>query len=683
MRKFIFFTTIICFSYLIFGCTNLNLDKYWNELKFTDISSKMEFSNGDIIKGDFSAPTKIGNATLTYTPLNKNITLKDNLFKISPIILNDQLIRIEATLNINGLSFNKEYELVLKKTPVYRITLPSEYSISNLNSIPNIKINEASFYFLQGQNLDITLPNTENKKVYLVENNKSSTKKEITSEITNNVYKFNPSNNINDFTITTEDITFKLTAVFEDGERATLKETHIINSEYVLPPAFKDGYKFIKWVLKDNPDIEVSKITFDKDYVIKPIFEKGYKLQYDLDGGSLDEEIPSGFANNEEYNLPVPKKDGYTFIKWIDIETNEEVSKITFNKDYSIKAIYQRSNFYVVEFDYNGGVDSSGNKSRPAEEINANTYIESLPTLTHPDTTVEFVGWYNNLHKISFPYKVEKSETLKAIFKKIIYYDITYDYNGGKDSEGNTSRPNQKLKANTKIENLPDLIHPNTALTFVGWFDSKGKISFPYEVNDDETIRAVFKKEIKVYFDLNGGEINGSGNYDDDKKHYVGDKIISLPTPVKTNFNFKEWTVNNKKIAFPYTLPDNTDITFKAEYIKGLDAEIPDGYYNEIEGKEDEALILALQTILKRMRGISYADVRYALEKTDEDPDNPGYVLGMYDRKYYKNKWTGGDPWNREHVWPNSKLGVGRVKANQINQASDLHNLRACEKNIN
>ena len=676
MKKIIALLFILCFSFLIFGCSNLNLEKYWREVKFTDIKTKTEFNDKDNIPGDFSAPEKIGSATLSYSVFNKNITVDKNIFKISPIILKDEIIMIEATLSINNLTFNKDYELVLKKTPTYKINIPSECSINNLSNLAYIKLNDNEFYFKKEQTLEIKFTNIENKIVCLNNN-------DITQKIVNNIFNFTPSSDISEYIFTFKHITFKLTADLEDGEKAALQTEHIKNSEYLLPKASKKGYKFIKWVLKDNPDTEVKKITFDKDYVIKPIFEKGYTLTYDLDGGIVATEIVTEFAPNEKYTLPTPVKDGYNFIKWIDLATNTEITEITFNKDYSIKAIYAEKSLLNISYDYNGGIDSNGNNSKTSDKFEENSLINSLPQLSHPDNTLEFVGWYNREGKITFPYKVVKSETLKAIFKKIIYYTINYDFNGAVDAEGNNTKPSENLRANTIINNLPQLTHPDNTLTFIGWFDSSGKINLPYEVVSNETLRAVFKKEVKVYYALNGGEINGSGNYSDGKTYYVGDTITSIPTPTKTGFNFKEWTIDNNKVVFPYTIPDVSDITFKAEYIKGLDPEIPNGYYDAIEGKDGEDLILALQQILKNMRGISYADVRQALEKTDEDPDNPGYVLGMYDRVHYRNKWTGGDPWNREHVWPNSKLGVGRVKSNQINQASDLHNLRACEKNIN
>ena len=73
---------------------------------------------------------------------------------------------------------------------------------------------------------------------------------------------------------------------------------------------------------------------------------------------------------------------------------------------------------------------------------------------------------------------------------------------------------------------------------------------------------------------------------------------------------------------------------------------------------------------------VSYGDVRYILDEADRDPNNPSNVLTIYDRQSVSGVWDG-TTWNREHVWPNSRLGVSSVTNTQKNIASDLHNLRA------
>jgi len=80
---------------------------------------------------------------------------------------------------------------------------------------------------------------------------------------------------------------------------------------------------------------------------------------------------------------------------------------------------------------------------------------------------------------------------------------------------------------------------------------------------------------------------------------------------------------------------------------------------------------------------ISYGDSRYLLDDIDEDPNNPEKILTIYTRELVDEEWDAGVTWNREHVWPNSRLGVPRVDNSDLSIASDLHNLRACVSSIN
>lgn len=108
-------------------------------------------------------------------------------------------------------------------------------------------------------------------------------------------------------------------------------------------------------------------------------------------------------------------------------------------------------------------------------------------------------------------------------------------------------------------------------------------------------------------------------------------------------------------------------------------------YYKDVNFKEedDTKFIRALRKVTrdKHTTYTSYNEVRYHLVKTDK-LDN-GRLWGMYNGEEFAPKWTGGKPWNREHVWVNSRLGVPRVKGGERSLASDLHNLRVCNSDVN
>lgn len=79
-----------------------------------------------------------------------------------------------------------------------------------------------------------------------------------------------------------------------------------------------------------------------------------------------------------------------------------------------------------------------------------------------------------------------------------------------------------------------------------------------------------------------------------------------------------------------------------------------------------------------------YRDTSTRLIYTDEDPNNPGKLLGTYDGTLLPSKWDSGTTWNKEHTWPKSRLkldGKEPSDSNPIN--ADLFNLRAAKSATN
>ncbi|MFW5841726.1 MAG: endonuclease [Bacillota bacterium] len=99
-----------------------------------------------------------------------------------------------------------------------------------------------------------------------------------------------------------------------------------------------------------------------------------------------------------------------------------------------------------------------------------------------------------------------------------------------------------------------------------------------------------------------------------------------------------------------------------------LDEDLID-YYNEAEGLYGEDLEASLGMILNsEVSGQSYDAAKYILEESDRDPDNPNNIILVYTRESIKGAWDYPN-WNREHVWPQSKLNGSGAK-------SDVHHLK-------
>ncbi len=108
-------------------------------------------------------------------------------------------------------------------------------------------------------------------------------------------------------------------------------------------------------------------------------------------------------------------------------------------------------------------------------------------------------------------------------------------------------------------------------------------------------------------------------------------------------------------------------------------------YYSDITNDmSGDALKSALNELTKLQTSYTYGEARYDLQYTDEVVGKPGYMYSAYDGEEIEADWYYGSVWNREHVWPQSRLGeTGALSASTIDSRSDLHNLRACTTKTN
>ena len=107
----------------------------------------------------------------------------------------------------------------------------------------------------------------------------------------------------------------------------------------------------------------------------------------------------------------------------------------------------------------------------------------------------------------------------------------------------------------------------------------------------------------------------------------------------------------------------------------------PASYYAAATGT-GSALRMNLHNIIANMTSISYGDARYAIDDIYADPVHPGNVLLAYSRASVSGSWEGGTTWNREHLWPQSKLGVS-VDYSYRGPGSDLFELRPADSSTN
>jgi endonuclease I len=116
------------------------------------------------------------------------------------------------------------------------------------------------------------------------------------------------------------------------------------------------------------------------------------------------------------------------------------------------------------------------------------------------------------------------------------------------------------------------------------------------------------------------------------------------------------------------------------------------GYYASIQGVSDANLKTTLTSTLRSILNVSnllpsnvnYGNARTAIPQFDQDPNpnNSNNVILVYSQTSVTGLWDGGVTWNREHVFPQSLMGVD-TDNNDRHKGADFHNLKPESPSVN
>ncbi|MCD4826751.1 MAG: endonuclease [Acholeplasmataceae bacterium] len=189
---------------------------------------------------------------------------------------------------------------------------------------------------------------------------------------------------------------------------------------------------------------------------------------------------------------------------------------------------------------------------------------------------------------------------------------------------------------------------------------------------------------LDVYYDRNIYEINlYDGTTLLDTLSVKHGQTITLDEPMKEDFNFVEWRIGSSVNAFNEELPVTEAFNLKAIFQSTSEDYVYTGYYQGAAGLYEDELVSFLHQISNAsFSGVTYGDARYMLDDTDKDPNNSNNLILVYLGTSISGTWDFGATWNREHVWPQSKLGVG-ADNDTVNKASDLQNLKPSDPSEN
>lgn len=275
-------------------------------------------------------------------------------------------------------------------------------------------------------------------------------------------------------------------------------------------------------------------INKKKEYVVT--FNSGEKAN------TIERKVVSGKKVNKPVN---PKKEGHIFIEWLyDGKTYDFNTEVT--KDMVLEAKWQKINSngesFIVQFETDGGTTIS------SQILGKNSKARKPKDPVKPN--YKFRGWYANNEKYDFDSVVTRNTTVQAKWEKIVTYTITFNSNNG------TTVKSQKVITGEKVIKPTD--PTRSGYKFNNWYNGKKIYDFNEEVYENITLTAKWDVAYKVKFNTNGGNTIESQNI------VKGGKVVKPTDPVKVNYIFKNWKLDNEVFDFNTTISKN--ITLEAEW---------------------------------------------------------------------------------------------------------------------
>ncbi len=311
-----------------------------------------------------------------------------------------------------------------------------------------------------------------------------------------------------------------------------------------LPIAAKEGYIFLGWYTEVKGGKHITsdmKFNLTTDQTLYAQWQKieatSYTVTFNPEGGTVNPTSIQVVYGKPYGYLPVPYKNGYTFLGWFTARTGGR--QVTSTSTFELKAnqiLYARweQATYTVYFNANGGTCSTSSK-----QVSYGQAYGTLPTPSYPGYT--FLGWFTYPSGGTPVYSTDifernSDQTLYARWKQESY-TVTLNPNGSGASVAPTKIT---VSAGGDYGDLPT--PSRTGYTFLGWFTaaSGGTQVYDYSAlvsNSSHTLYAHWAQATyTVTLNANGGSVSPTK-----LNVTVGGTYGTLPTPSRTGYTFLGW----------------------------------------------------------------------------------------------------------------------------------------------
>jgi len=400
--------------------------------------------------------------------------------------------------------------------------------------------------------------------------------------------------------------------------------TYTIEDEVNLPTLVKENYKFVGWMLGDKVVTKIEKGTYGELTLVAVFEGVTYEIDYVLGEG---ETLPEGAQKSYQFGkglatLPTPVKEGYDFLGWYEGDalvtsiSDTRTGKVTLTAKWEKKA---ETKEYNIIYNLDGG-------TLPEDAVTkfvGGVGLETLPTPTREG--YKFLGWFIGEELVTSISKDAAADvTLDAHWEKIPEtqeFNITYDLDGGSWPVTKIETYEEMAQAfmNAYVEyirgyaekpytggeltpadfmdvsyNYGQLENFFSDTRYAEWVWVKTFIIKYCESVSYDRLAILQNESDKYHNTVLRGNVHGflnnglwekwpaSANYKSVKfedfkdsvpagktiegpTKYTNDVDTTLVTPVKENFDFAGWMLNDQIITF---IPKGTtgDLTLKARW---------------------------------------------------------------------------------------------------------------------
>ncbi|MCL1832493.1 MAG: InlB B-repeat-containing protein, partial [Oscillospiraceae bacterium] len=325
-----------------------------------------------------------------------------------------------------------------------------------------------------------------------------------------------------------------------------------------LPTPTRDGYKFEGWFTSaTGGDAVTTARTYSADTTIHAHWTLiTYTVTFNPRGGTVTPTTAVTDANRRLTSLPVPTRDGYTFMGWYTSATGGTAvtTANTYNADTTIFAQWER-NVYNITLNAHGG-EVTPSVVHTGDDYTL-LYLGTLPTPTRAGYA--FNGWFTTATgntPVDLGRVYTADATIHAQWSEI--FTIAFDAQGGSVTPASAvTGKNGKLTLAT----LPT--PTRTGYTFAGWFtETNGggtqiNLDTPYTAS--RTVYANWSLiPIVVTFEPNQGTVSPAN-----ATVGANGRLSSLPTPTRDNFAFNGWfteATGGEPVTLENVYSENTTI---------------------------------------------------------------------------------------------------------------------------